>query len=46
MIQEYLIANTTEDALNKKRSNAKSIFYAGGTEINRCLLYTSPSPRD
>jgi putative selenate reductase FAD-binding subunit len=35
MIQEYLIANTTEDALNKKRSNTKSVFYAGGTEINR-----------
>ncbi|MGH0051848.1 MAG: FAD binding domain-containing protein, partial [Sphaerochaetaceae bacterium] len=35
MIQEYLIAKDTEDALKKKRANVKSIFYAGGTEINR-----------
>ncbi len=30
MIQEYLIANTTEDALNKKRSNTKSVFFMLG----------------
>ncbi len=35
MIQEYLVASDTEDALKKKRANAKSVFYAGGTEINR-----------
>ncbi|NCC64313.1 MAG: molybdopterin dehydrogenase [Spirochaetia bacterium] len=35
MIQEYLIANDTEHALQLKRNNPKSVFYAGGTEINR-----------
>ena len=35
MIQEFLIAKDTEDALNLKRNNPKSVFYAGGTEINR-----------
>ena len=35
MIQEFLIAKDTEDALKLKRNNPKSVFYAGGTEINR-----------
>jgi putative selenate reductase FAD-binding subunit len=35
MIQELFIATSSEDALNLKRSHAKSVFYAGGTEINR-----------
>lgn len=35
MIQEFLIALDTEDALKLKRNNLKSVFYAGGTEINR-----------
>ena len=35
MIQEYLIANDTEHALQLKRNNPKSVFFAGGTEINR-----------
>ncbi len=35
MIQNYLIATDTEDALNLRRTHAKSVFYAGGTEINR-----------
>lgn len=35
MIQEFLIATDTEDALRLKRNKAKSVWYAGGTEINR-----------
>lgn len=35
MIQEFLIAKDTEDALKLRRNNPKSVFYAGGTEINR-----------
>ncbi|MDD3059298.1 MAG: FAD binding domain-containing protein [Sphaerochaeta sp.] len=35
MIQEYLVATDTEDALKLKRNKNKSVFYAGGTEINR-----------
>ncbi|HKM07775.1 MAG TPA: molybdopterin dehydrogenase, partial [Sphaerochaeta sp.] len=35
MIQEFLIAKDTEDALKMRRNNPKSVFYAGGTEINR-----------
>lgn len=35
MIQEFLIATNTEDALDLKRSHVGSVFYAGGTEINR-----------
>ena len=35
MIQEFLIAKDTEDALKLKRNNPRSVFYAGGTEINR-----------
>jgi putative selenate reductase FAD-binding subunit len=35
MIQEFLIAKNTEDALNLKRKSEGSVFYAGGTEINR-----------
>lgn len=35
MIQEFLIAKDTEDALKMKRNNPRSVFYAGGTEINR-----------
>ncbi|MGB4406889.1 MAG: FAD binding domain-containing protein [Sphaerochaeta sp.] len=35
MIQEFLIAKDTEDALKLKRNNPKSVLYAGGTEINR-----------
>ena len=35
MIQEFLIATDSEDALKLKRNNPKSAFYAGGTEINR-----------
>ena len=35
MIQEFLIATDTEDALRLKRNKAKSAWYAGGTEINR-----------
>ncbi|MDD3902105.1 MAG: FAD binding domain-containing protein [Sphaerochaeta sp.] len=35
MIQEFLIANDSEDALKLRRNNPKSVFYAGGTEINR-----------
>lgn len=35
MIQEFLIATNTEDALRLKRNKAKSVWYAGGTQINR-----------
>jgi putative selenate reductase FAD-binding subunit len=35
MIQEFLIANTSEEALELKRKHEGSVFYAGGTEINR-----------
>ncbi|NBK21010.1 MAG: molybdopterin dehydrogenase [Spirochaetia bacterium] len=35
MIQDFLIAKDTEDALKLRRNNPKSVFYAGGTEINR-----------
>ena len=35
MIQEFLIAKDAEDALKLKRNNPRSVFYAGGTEINR-----------
>ncbi len=35
MIQEFLIATDTEDALRLKRNKVKSVWYAGGTEINR-----------
>lgn len=35
MIQEFLVATTGEDALNLKRKHKGSVFYAGGTEINR-----------
>ncbi len=34
MIQEFLIATDTEDALRLKRNKVKSVWYAGGTEIN------------
>ena len=35
MIQEYLVASSIADALTLKRNNAKSVWFAGGTEINR-----------
>lgn len=35
MIQEFLVAKDAEDALKLRRNNPRSIFYAGGTEINR-----------
>ncbi|WP_320130616.1 FAD binding domain-containing protein [uncultured Sphaerochaeta sp.] len=35
MIQEFLIADDIKNALALKRNNPRSIFYAGGTEINR-----------
>ena len=35
MIQEFLIATDTEEALKLKRNKVKSAWYAGGTEINR-----------
>jgi putative selenate reductase FAD-binding subunit len=35
MIQEYLVASNIEDALTLRRNTAQSVWYAGGTEINR-----------
>ena len=35
MIKKFLVAQSREEALNAKRSHDKSVFYAGGTEINR-----------
>lgn len=35
MIKEFLVAQNKEEALSLKRSTANSVFYAGGTEINR-----------
>ncbi len=35
MIQQYLVASNIADALTLKRNNAKSLWFAGGTEINR-----------
>jgi putative selenate reductase FAD-binding subunit len=35
MIGKFLVATTLEDALDLKRRNEGSAFYAGGTEINR-----------
>lgn len=35
MIQEFIVAKDIKDALQLKRDKAKSMWYAGGTEINR-----------
>lgn len=35
MIQEFLVASNISDALALKRNNTKSMWFAGGTEINR-----------
>ncbi len=35
MMKKFLVAQSKEEALSLKRLHAKSVFYAGGTEINR-----------
>lgn len=35
MIKKFIVAQNKEEALSVKRSTANSVFYAGGTEINR-----------